>query len=139
MRRLTRLFATALVATTLLVWAGKTTWQAEDQPETQRAISAKTLSDLPLVFVPNEGQSHPSVRNQVHAWQGGTLFFEDAGLTLAIPDGPAMVDDGGPSKIGLPQMEPALQGSVTAIGLSFVGGRTTTALPQAQDRRGRSA
>ena len=114
-------------------------WQLAAGPaiEPARGLGVRTLDSLPLRFVPNAGQSHPAVRYQVHGWRGGTLYFEPEGLALAIPDGPAFASDGAPSKIGLPNLRPRLQGSVTVLGLRFQGAHSAPPIEAADPSQGR--
>jgi hypothetical protein len=48
------------------------------------ADAAATLAQLPLAFVPNAGQTDPTVRFEARAL-GGTLFFTPAAVILALP------------------------------------------------------
>ena len=100
-----------------------TNLDSETQAATPR-LQARTLQSS-LAFVPNQGQSHPSVLYQAHGWADGMLYFEPEGVALAIPDDRPFSSVERPTKAGLSDLQPALSGSVSAIGLRFIDANPT--------------
>lgn len=49
-----------------------------------KATVREALGQLPLLFIPNTGQTHPNVRFYVRSL-GGTLFFSETELVLSLP------------------------------------------------------
>lgn len=121
-RPLCGLLSLALILSLLAVTLPGSTL-ATAQPATEASALTPSLADLPITFVPNVGQSDPSVHFQAQGL-GGMLFFTPAEIVLALPSSKpeAQTISGAETTAALrPQIEAAASDRESVVRLSFLG------------------
>ncbi len=84
-----------------------------------RSATPQPNSDRPLAFIPNVGQTNPSVRFQTHA-MGGSVFFTPHEVLFSLPVGADTATDTAPAVLRL-QFEGARHAPAITSGTSLPG------------------